>query len=437
MADSRSFQLLHWMDCHKTSTMLPEFEFKVIARYEDTLRRQLCEGLQILNSGMLNRKLEFNSNVISRLEVPDSDIYQESWLREKLEDNVSFKFKIKCFINVMSGIISDWPQTRGNMGGPLCIEKNEGINCCRSLKLKKIDTMATEGKRKRCEVESSTPLGDRREVILVPLDDSPIGGAPGEQEESESSNNGSTGSDCISTQRNRAGISNELDTTALTPVKELSSGTFEQNLYGGVEDLTRSGVGKVDELRNENLATIPSINKNWFAKTNAMEPVGVDDYSMEPVGVDDYSMEIVEEERKPPLILGRSATLSLLSEKGSASAQSPKRQHSGVPSTSTKRRKSINLVSGSASPDFKLPQMEPDKRIGGANAAANNEVKGKKGNAKHLRMARKNKARKEGKDIDDCQPRINNVFKRVDNVDVDGKSVDNVDVDGKSGMDGV
>ena len=45
--------------------------------------------------------------------------------------------------------------------------------------------------------------------------------------------------------------------------------------------------------------------------------------------------------------------------------------------------------------------------------------------------------RKEGKDIDDCQPRINNVFKRVDNVDVDGKSVDNVDVDGKNGMDGV
>ena len=284
-----------------------------------------------------------------------------------------------------------------------------------------------EGRRKRCEVESSTPLGDRREVILVPLDDSPIGGAPGEQEESESSNNGSTGSDCISTQRNRAGISNELDTTALTPVKELSSGTFDQNLYGGVEDLARSGVGNVYELRNENLVTIPSIDKNWFAKTNTMEPVGVDD----------YSMEIVEEERKPPLILGRSATLSLLSEKGSASAQSPKRQHSGVPSTSTKRRKSINLVSGSASPDFKLPQVEPDKRIGGANAAANNEVKGKKGNAKHLRMARKNKARKEGKDIDDCQPRINNVFKRVDNVDVDGKSVDNVDVDGKSGKDGV
>ena len=74
-------------------------------------------------------------------------------------------------------------------------------------------------------------------------------------------------------------------------------------------------------------------------------------------------------------------------------------------------------MSDSASPDLKLPQVDPDRRIGGAS-----EVKGKKGNSKSLRMARMNKARKEGKDIDDCQPRINNVFKRVDNVDVDGKS---------------
>ena len=40
--DTRSFQLLHWMDCHGTSTELPQFDFKVIARYEDALRRQLC-----------------------------------------------------------------------------------------------------------------------------------------------------------------------------------------------------------------------------------------------------------------------------------------------------------------------------------------------------------------------------------------------------------
>ena len=95
--------------------------------------------------------------------------------------------------------------------------KNERINCCRSLK--EIDTMAMEGKRKRCELESSTPLGDRREVILVPLDDSPIEGVSGGQEESESSNNVSIGSDGIITQKNRTGVSNELDTTALTRVQ--------------------------------------------------------------------------------------------------------------------------------------------------------------------------------------------------------------------------
>ena len=56
-----------------------------IARYEDALRRQLCEGLYILQSGTLNRKVEFNNNVISRLEVPDLEIYQEKWLKEELE----------------------------------------------------------------------------------------------------------------------------------------------------------------------------------------------------------------------------------------------------------------------------------------------------------------------------------------------------------------
>ena len=77
-------------------------------------------------------------------------------------------------------------------------------------------------------------------------------------------------------------------------MKELSLGTIEQNLYWGAENLTRSGVGNVYELRNESLATVSSTDNNWFAKTSTREPVGVDD----------YSMEIVEEERKPPLILG-------------------------------------------------------------------------------------------------------------------------------------
>ena len=104
--------------------MLPEFEFKVIAQYEDALRRQLCEGLHILNSGTLNRKLEFNSNVFSRLEVPESEIYQDNWLRGKLEDSASFKFKLKCFISFMSNMLSDWPQTRENARSQVFIAKN-------------------------------------------------------------------------------------------------------------------------------------------------------------------------------------------------------------------------------------------------------------------------------------------------------------------------
>ena len=114
MGDPKSFQLIHWMEQHGTSTTLPEFEFKVLASFGDALRRQLCEGLQILHSGTLNRKVEFNSNVISRLEVPDANIYHESWLREKLEDSASLKCKIGSFISVMSNVIAEWPESKEN-----------------------------------------------------------------------------------------------------------------------------------------------------------------------------------------------------------------------------------------------------------------------------------------------------------------------------------
>ena len=59
-----SFIINHWMDKHDTSLQAPEFKWKILDRYTDPLRRQLCEGIYILQAGTLNKKNEFDNNLI-------------------------------------------------------------------------------------------------------------------------------------------------------------------------------------------------------------------------------------------------------------------------------------------------------------------------------------------------------------------------------------
>ena len=51
---SDSFQIHHWMSEHATDTSPPEFTFRVLNSCNDALRRQLGEGIQILETGSLN-----------------------------------------------------------------------------------------------------------------------------------------------------------------------------------------------------------------------------------------------------------------------------------------------------------------------------------------------------------------------------------------------
>ena len=400
-ADPRSFQLAHWMESHGTGVTLPEFEFKVIASYEDALRRQLCEGLHILQSGTLNRKLEFNNNVISRLEVPDSNIYQESWLRERLDDRSSYRSKINSFIGVMSSILNDWPYNKYNKKkmqeeqGPI-----DSLHCYRFS-----NYTPMEGKRKQLDYESSTPTSGRREVVLIPLEDSPIEGiAPALREGNRSGgdSNVSTGSDVVSTQKKKAGVSNELDGTAITPAKDLSSGTFGSRLFWGADNLSSAGVGVVQELAGESLAQVPTTatpDRNWFAKRE-----GIDNMVQE-----EYPMEVVEQEKKPPLIIGRSASSTLLKEKGCGVTSSPKRQLPALPGTPLKKHRVYNEAHESASPNL--------KRIKGQR---------KKGENKNIDVRKESILKPKptgvnsnkyngGKNLITNQPRIDAVFKKMNN----------------------
>ena len=46
-----SYQIIHWMEQHGMDMTCPEFDFEVLARYSDPLRRQINEGLNILKLG--------------------------------------------------------------------------------------------------------------------------------------------------------------------------------------------------------------------------------------------------------------------------------------------------------------------------------------------------------------------------------------------------
>ena len=272
-----------------------------------------------------------------------------------------------------------------------------------------------EGKRKRCEIESSTPMNERREVVLVPLDDSPIEGTYSGLEQGDQSSSTSSTGDVISSQKNRAGISNELDTTGITPTKELSSGTFDSNMFWGADNLTRAGVGKMNEFDDEILANAPNPITNWFANKRKVNEYTAGQQviagQISKKNVEDYSMEVVEEERKPKLILGSKAGSILLSERGCVNAHSPKRQLSFGPATPMKRYRSSSLVVESASPALTGAQglVEDGKKI------KKRSIGGKEGLKKPQKaVARAKKSDRREKSIGSNQPRINSLFMRLE-----------------------
>ena len=90
----KSFQLAHWMMHHQTDTVPPRFKFKIASSYQDALRRQISEGLFIIEKGTLNKRDEFNSNEICRLVSVSNDRWNENDLKNELKDRQQFNLKL-------------------------------------------------------------------------------------------------------------------------------------------------------------------------------------------------------------------------------------------------------------------------------------------------------------------------------------------------------
>ena len=142
----KSFIISHWLEAHPTSVEAPEFEWKIVDSYSDALRRQLCEGLHILETGSLNKRLEFHNNIICRMRVSSSSSdMTEKELQMELEKKRDFSARIKKFISVMANLSTAIEIKKQNSDEQLVPNQ---IFCSRSIK--------TYLKRKRSDMDTST-----------------------------------------------------------------------------------------------------------------------------------------------------------------------------------------------------------------------------------------------------------------------------------------
>ena len=199
------------MEEHSLDIVCPEFKYEIIGQYGDPLRRQLGEALNILETGNLNRKMEYNGNEICRLESRMRSWEAELNAKKQLDDKKIFNEKIGCFINVMSKIHNSCDMME--------------LTCENSYRL---------SKRKR-EMDASTPINNkRRERQLIDVEDeSPIGHV--------SDNSGSSSDSVgIPASMNPTGMSDELTQTHLTPRKSESSSIENRGLYDTAFNLTKA-----------------------------------------------------------------------------------------------------------------------------------------------------------------------------------------------------
>ena len=143
-------------------------------------------------------------------------------------------------------------------------------------------------------METSTPVAERREVCLVEADDSPIGRDCHNSAQTPSmlSNDSEDG---IPTSRTKAGISDEINSMAVTPEKEMSPDTMGRKLALHSIDIIKASVNNanVPELREEEDHRL-DLSVNTFGKrsdgsiragmiSGVVQPVGMDQMNKNPL----------------------------------------------------------------------------------------------------------------------------------------------------------
>ena len=230
-----SFIINHWMQAHGTEMTPPDIEFRRIASYRDCLTRQISEALHIEVMGNLNRKSEFGTNHLARLESSWSQWDKERQAERDAEERANWKSNLKCFIDVIYNVRKHPSITTTNHSSSTFRKRVNNTEDLRGV---------VESKRRR-RIESSTPIWRHRERKEEETDISPI--APsrrniGNDPEGVDSSQGSLGEgfshmECSGV----AGLSPELRKMLLQPRNE-NEYTESKRLITETINLTRAAM---------------------------------------------------------------------------------------------------------------------------------------------------------------------------------------------------
>ena len=259
----KSFIIDHWMSQHPTDTVRPEFKFKILSAYPEALRRQLSEGLYILERGGLNRRNEFNQNNLCRLQAQQSSEELENCASNILKEKKMFTENITNFIEVMRAVhklpnINDAP-TKINRA-------EDNMQSCfryfkRSNSWRPSDTGPEAGIKKCKIMDTSTPQHAWRQQGEQSPDTSPISRNDLSKEEFEDGNN-AVFSDMLV--KKKTNISDDLDTTALTPPKKMDSSEEMESFIKLTTNWSRAAVAGDIIMKTSSAPDVTSLNENSY-----------------------------------------------------------------------------------------------------------------------------------------------------------------------------
>ena len=89
------------MDKHYLDTQPPKFKFDVLSSFKDPLSRQLCDAMNIVQSGNLNKKSKYNTNDLCRLVTSISDKDSEVQVEVDKQERAEKETKLCNFVSVM------------------------------------------------------------------------------------------------------------------------------------------------------------------------------------------------------------------------------------------------------------------------------------------------------------------------------------------------
>ena len=247
-----SFMLTHWMRKHGLQMRPPDYKFKVLGCYRDSLSRQVAEAVYIEDRGNMNKRSEFGINHLSRLEATVPDWERDYAMEQEARERANLMSNLSCFKNVILSVY----------GGRF----NNRYTACRSAQSKRarhdvnlveedlFGTLLVErGREKRKKMFCSTPVWDHREPKRM---DSTLDS----EEMSQSSQNASDttnsthktptmDSRCLTTS---AGLTPQLKCMLIHPESEEEHITIKRVLMDTI-NLTRAAILNgliVDDLEN-------------------------------------------------------------------------------------------------------------------------------------------------------------------------------------------